>query len=238
MNPSPAGARAQGDDMGPAYFTESTDAGYRYAHNWVGRPCFTIDLPGPDWVLQSATADYVLWHKGEFALKVYLTDNRSSAFAVSGMGGDEALRAFIGYELDFIKPKFDMHTSPPPAMRENETGVWALWRWEGRSGRRAGVGKSQPADQRHLLASVWLDPWVLSFDWATARVDLPDHDSPELLAAVKSLHFAPKCFTQMRSGETWSEPEGGGAQLGPMKPAVKPLPPGQELPPVHEGAPF
>ena len=54
--PVPSGARNQGQDVGPAYFTQATAYGYRYAHNWVERPCFTIDLPGPDWVLQSATA--------------------------------------------------------------------------------------------------------------------------------------------------------------------------------------
>ncbi len=234
--PVPSGARAQGDDEGPAYFSQATEYGYRYAHNWVERPCFTIDLPGPDWVLQSATADYVLWRKGDHALKLYLTDNRATQFAVSGMSGDEALRAFIGFELDFIKPKFEKHTSPSPSMRTNETGLWALWRWEGRMGRRAGVGKPQPADQRHLLASLWLDPWVLSFDWATAKLDSPDVDSPELLAAVRSIRFEPKCFQTMRSGETWTKPEGGGAQHGSERPHRE-TPPAQEISPTG-GEPF
>ncbi len=223
--PVPSGARGHGTDLAPGYFTEATEGGYRYAHNWVDRPCFTLDLPGPDWVLQSATADYVLWHKGDYALKVYLTDNRAIAFAVAGMSSEDALRAFIGYELDFIKPKFEKHTSPAPSMRTNETGLWALWRWEGRVGRRAGVGKPQPADQRHLLASLWLDPWVISFDWATAKLDAPDVDSPELVYAVRSLHFYPQCFKQMRSGETWTTPEGGGAHLGNERPpTVMPAP--------------
>lgn len=213
QQPVPPGARSKGEDEGPAYFTQVTATGYRYAHNWVDRPCFTIDLPGNDWILQSATADYVLWHNGDHALKVYLTDNRVSAFAVGGMSGEDALRAFIGFELDFIKPKFEKDDSPPPSMRTNETGLWALWRWEGRVGRRAGVGKPQPADQRHLLASLWLDPWVLTFDWATQKLDTPDRDSPELLAAVRSIKFEPKCFATMRSGETWAQPDGGGAQL-------------------------
>jgi hypothetical protein len=223
-NPVPPGARYQGDDLGPAYFTQSTDYGYRYAHNWVGRPCFTIDLPGSDWVLQAATADYVLWHKGEYRLKVYLSDNREKAFAVAGMRGEDALRAYIGYEIDYIKPKFEKSISPAPSLRTNTTGLWALWRWEGRMGRRGGVGKAPPADQRHLIASLWLDPWVLSFDWATAKTELPDYDSPELLAAVQSLHFEPKCFAQMRSGETWTQPEGGGSQLGSdrLTPALNP----------------
>lgn len=216
----PPGARYQGNDLAPGYFTEATEGGYRYAHNWVDRPCFTLDLPGSDWVLQSATADYVLWHRGDHVLKVYLTDNRSVAFAVSGMSPEEALRAFIGYEEDYIKPKFEKHSSPSPSMRTNETGLWALWRWEGREGHRAGVGKMQPADQRHLIASLWLDPWVISFDWATAKMDAPDVDSPELVYAVRSLHFYPHCFQNMRSGETWTKPEGGGAQLGPQRPHV------------------
>lgn len=209
-NPVPPGARVQGEDLGPAYFTQATEYGYRYAHNWIDRPCFTIDLPGNDWVLQSATADYVLWHKGDYALKLYLTDNRTDQFAVGGMDAEQALRAFIGFELDFIKPKFEKSTSPAPNLRTNENGVWALWRWEGRVGRRAGVGKAQPAEQRHLIASLWLDPWVLSFDWATSKLDLPDVDSPELLAAVRSLRFVPQCFATMRSGETWAAPQGGG----------------------------
>jgi hypothetical protein len=220
--PVPPGARYQGPDLAPGYFTQATETGYRYAHNWVDRPCFTIDLPGSDWVLQSATADYVLWHKGNHALKVYLADNRDLAFGVAGMDSEQALRAFLGYELDFIKPKFEKNSSPPPSLRTNETGLWALWRWEGRGGRRAGVGKPQPADQRHLLASLWLDPWVISFDWATSKMDSPDIDSPELVYAVRSLKFVPQCFQQMRSGETWSAPEGGGAHLGQEQPRVVP----------------
>ena len=221
QQPGAPGSRIQGDDFGPAYFSQATDYGYRYAHNWVERPCFTIDLPGSDWVLQSATADYVLWHKGDYALKVYLSDNRVNAYAVGGMSPEEALRAFIGLELDFIKPKFGKHVSPPPSMRTNDTGLWALWRWEGRGGRRAGVGRPQPADQRHLLASLWLDPWVISFDWATAKLGSPDVDSPELLAAVRSLHFVPQCFQSMRSGETWSS-AAGQQQLDATEPSVIP----------------
>lgn len=216
-------SRSQGPDAAPAYFTEATDYGYRYAHNWVDRPCFTIDLPGQDWVLQSATADYVTWRKGDYFLKLYLVDNRASAFAVSGMTPEDALRAYVGYELDYIRPKFEKQSSPPPSIRQNETGVWALWRWEGRMGHRAGVGKPQPADQRHLLASLWVDPWVISFDWSTAKLDQPDRDSPELLAAVRSLHFAPQCFQQMRTGETWNQPNGvsgvGGAGSNGLAPA-------------------
>jgi len=163
----------------------------------------------------------VLWHKGDHALKVYLADNRQVAFAVSGMSGEDALRAFVGYELDFIKPKFEKHISPAPLLRVNDNGIWALWRWEGRMGRRSGVGTAQPAEQKHLLASLWLDPWVLSFDWATARMDLPDADSPELLEAVRSLRFFPECFESMRSGETWSQVEGGGSHLGGDRPKVQ-----------------
>ena len=144
---------------------------------------------------------------------------QESALVVTGTVRADP-RSPIGYELDFIKPKFEKHTSPSPSLRTNETGLWALWRWEGRGGRRAGVGKPQPADQRHLLASLWLDPWVISFDWATAKLDSPDVDSPELVYAVRSLHFYPKCFHEMRSGETWTQPEGGGAHLGPERPPV------------------
>ena len=215
---APPGARSQGEDVAPAYFTEATATGYRYAHNWVDRPCFTIDLPGNDWVLQNSTADKVVWRHGDHDLKVFLVDNRKTAFAVAGMSPEDALRAYIGYEQDYIRPKFEKQSSPTPSLRTNENGLWALWRWEGRMGRRAGVGKAQPADQRHLLASLWLDPWVLSFDWATARMDSPDVDSPELVSAVKSLRFYPQCFQTMRSGETWAAPEGGGAHLDGDRP--------------------
>jgi len=215
------GQRSQGPESGPAYFTQNTAAGYRYAHNWVDRPCFTIDLPGHEWVLQSATADYVMWRQGIHALKLYLTDNRKEQFAVSGMNGDDALRAFIGFELDYIKPKFENDFSPAPTLRRNGTGLWALWKWEGHKGKRAGVGKAQPSDQKHLLGSLWLDPWVLTFDWATPKLDEPD-GGPELRAVLESLMFHPQCFASMRSGETWSEPDGGGAQLAPRaRPVVK-----------------
>ena len=113
----PEGARQSGPDVAPAYFTQMTSGGYRYAHNWVDRPCFTIDLPGTEWILQSATADFVLWRKGPYLLKVYLTDNRESAFAVSGMTSEDALRAFVGFELDFIRPKFEKSSSPAPSLR-------------------------------------------------------------------------------------------------------------------------
>ncbi len=219
---STTGLRSQGSDAGPAYFTQSTAEGYRYAHNWVDRPCFTIDLPGHDWVLQSATADYVMWKQGAYALKLYLTDNRKEEFAVSGMNAEDALRAFIGFELDYIKPKFENDFSPAPTMRRNGNGLWALWKWEGHKGKRAGVGKAQPSDQKHLLASLWLDPWVLSFDWATPKMDGPDNGSPELRAALESIVFHPQCFSSMRSGETWTQTDGGGAQLGPRaRPIVK-----------------
>ena len=203
--PTPPGARHEDSKEGPAYFTEARENGIRYTHNWVQRPCFEIEMPGHDWVLQEATSDYVLWRKGHEVLKLYLTDNRDSEFAVSGMNTEDALRAFVGFELDFVRPKFDDHRSSAPSLRRNENGQWALWRWEGHGGRRAGVGKSQPADQRHRVASLWIDPWVLSFDWATVSVDTEDNSVATIKSTLESLKFHPECFRSMRAGETWGE---------------------------------
>ena len=211
------GSRLSSADAAPAYFSQSTDYGYRYAHNWVSRPCFTIDLPGHNWVLQSATPDYVMWSRGDHTLKIYLTDNRTSAFAVAGMDPEQALRAFIGFELDYIKPKFDHHYSPPPIINLSANGLYALWQWEGRRGRRAGVGRAQPADQRHTLISLWIDPFVLSFDWATANVAKPD-TSIEIQEILETLSFHPQCFEAMRSGETWVAPPADEPVMAPPDP--------------------
>ncbi len=203
--PAPPGKAVvqDSDAPGPAYFTQITESGARYSHNWVSRPCFSLELPGHQWVLQAATADYVLWRDNERVLKVYLADNRSTEFAVSGMTPEDTLRAFIGYELDYIKPRFTLHRSPAPLVNADRNGVWAHWLWEGREGRRAGVGTSTPADQKHRLATLWLDPWALSFDWATPDVEAPDGETADMAAVLDSLVFHPKCFTSMRTGETW-----------------------------------
>ncbi len=201
----PPGARTEDSGEGPAFFTQATPTGIRYAHNWVGRPCFIFDLPGNDWQLQETTADYVLYRRGSNVLKVYLTDNRLVDFAVAGMGTEGALRAFVGAELDFVRPKFTNYYSTPPRLKTNEHGTWALWRWEGREGKRAGVGKAQPSDQKHMVASLWVDPWVLSFDFATTDVEATTEPTGDIRQILESLTFHPRCFRSMRQGETWNE---------------------------------
>ncbi|HYC54336.1 MAG TPA: hypothetical protein VEL28_05295 [Candidatus Binatia bacterium] len=231
------GSRRSGTSDAPAYFSQSTDYGYRYAHNWVNRPCFTIDLPGHNWVLQSATPDFVMWNRGDHTLKVYLTDNRVSAFAVGGMDAEQALRAFIGFELDYIKPKFDRDFSPPPMINVASQGMYALWQWEGRGGRRAGVGRAQPADQRHTIISLWIDPFVLSFDWATANIAKPD-TSIEVQEILESLDFYPECFASMRSGETWVAPASEQPIMEPPSPLPSTDDPGTTPPDLDPASPM
>ncbi len=223
QHPGRAAADGGPDQEGPAYFSQATATGVRYAHNWVGRPCFTLEIPGGAWVLQSATSDFVLWRRGPEVLKAYLADNREDGFAVSGMNPEGILRAFVGYELDYVRPKFEISRSAPPQIDINEQGVWAHWRWEGRSGLRAGVGKAKPADQKHLISSLWIDPWVLSFDWATSQVDYPYERSAEMAGVLRSLDFHPECFAEMRTGETWPTAEPAGPeQAPPPAPATAP----------------
>lgn len=202
---APPGARTQDSAPGPAFFTQTTDSGMRYAHNWVERPCFTIDLPGYDWQLKETTSDFIVFVRGDLKLKLYLADNRVIDFAVAGMRTEGALRAFVASELDFARPKFRTFNATPPRMKENAQGVWALWRWEGRDGLRAGVGKGTPTDQSHRIASLWVDPWVLNFDFAEDVSPTPSTAADQIPEILESLTFHPACFQRMDAGETWSE---------------------------------
>lgn len=190
---------------GPAYFTQVHDMGTRYAHNWAGRPCFTIDLPLTEWVREGSSPDYAQWRRGPEVLKVYLSDNRERDFAVHGMSTEGVLRSFVGSELDFVAPKFAKYRSSPPQVWQGPEGVWAYWQWQGLDGRRAGVGKTKPADQKHYVASLWLDPWVLSFDWATLDIEGEHGLNVERQQVLKSLAFYPECFQSMDVGETWND---------------------------------
>jgi hypothetical protein len=50
-----------------------------------------------------------------------------------------------------------------------------------------------------------MDPWVLSFDWATTEVEADYFGpTPEMIDMLESLRFHPACFAAMRTGETWS----------------------------------
>ncbi len=205
-------------EQAPAYFTQVLEDGLLYAHNWEGRPCFSIRLDSTGWKLEEATADRVVWSSDKRHLAIYLADNRDGRFAVAGMDPQQVLRAFMGYELDFVKPRFEFHVTHPPRMAQDQNGVWMLWGWEGHGGKRLNSSVDKPADQRHTIASLWVDPWVLSFDWATIDMSIPPGATAAMIDVIESLRFYPECFDPMRPGETWKTK-------------------GAPLPPVRAGAP-
>jgi len=208
----------KGMDEAPAYFTQVTPTGIRYGHNWDDRPCFTLDLEGTSWKLEEATSDRVVWSQGDQHLAIYLADNRKARFAVAGMDPSAALESFMGYELDFLKPRFDMQRTYPPKLAQDENGVWMQWGWEGMGGKRMSTAVDKPADQRHAIASLWVDPWVLSLDWATTDLSLTLGATPAMIAVIESLHFYPDCFAAMNPGETWGP--GATESTDPGAPAV------------------
>jgi hypothetical protein len=187
----------------PDNFTQVMGHGIRYAHNYEGHPCFTIDLPGNDWTMTSASSERVLWKRGKTdVLNLYLTDNRRAAFAVAGMTEEEALRAFIGSELAYVKPRFEYQSVRPPRFARDPNGLWSQWSWKGQGGIQARDG-SKPSDQQHVIASLWLDPWVLSFDFASRELTAHMGPTPEMIDILESLTFYPQCFATMRPGETY-----------------------------------
>ncbi|RMD85136.1 MAG: hypothetical protein D6815_02545 [Candidatus Dadabacteria bacterium] len=192
------------NDEAPAYVTQVVPGGIRYLHNWAERPCFSLALGGSDWQLDQSTGDDVRWHRGNLVFHLYLTDNRKAAFAVSGMSPEQALRAFIGYELDYVRPMFEFLVNRPPKFAEDQNGVWVEWGWEGHGGKRTGARVEAPADQRHIIYSLWIDPWVLSLDWATTDLSTPPGATPEMIDVIESLRFHPQCFAPMKVGETWN----------------------------------
>jgi hypothetical protein len=186
----------------PAYFSELTTEGIRYSHNWEARPCFSIQVPGTDWHLTKAEADRITWRRGSETLHVYFTDNREARYAVSGMSPEQALRAFVAYEVEYIRPRFDVQVIDPPRIAVDDNGTWSQWSWEGYGGRKHGSTVLLPADQRHVVSSLWLDPWVLSFDWASTDLEVEGGPRPEMISVIESLQFTPACFEAMRAGET------------------------------------
>jgi len=190
-------------DDAPAYFTQIVPGGIRYVHNWAERPCFSLQLAGSSWTLDESTGDHVRWHRGRQVLHLYLTNNGTASFAVSGMSQEQALRAFVGYELDYVRPMFDFLVNHPPKIAEDANGVWAQWGWEGHGGKRTGARVEAPADQRHVINSLWVDPWVLSLDWATTDLGNPPGATNEMIDVLESLRFHPDCFGAMKPGETW-----------------------------------
>jgi len=199
----------------PSYFTELTSTGIRYGHNWPDRPCFTIDLPGTAWSFIESSPDNVQWQRGDQVLRIYLTDNRTARFSVANMDTEQILRSFVAYELEYVQPWFEFYVAHTPKTAEDMNGVWMQWGWEGHGGKRRAARVDEPADQRHVIQSLWLDPWVLSLDWATTDLSEESGATPAKIDTLESLIFYPSCFKARLPGSTWGEPaeqKGGSTQ--------------------------
>jgi hypothetical protein len=48
--------------------------------------------------------------------------------------------------------------------------------------------------------SLWLDPWVMSFDWATTDPNGPKEPTLEMIMTLESLTFYPECFRARKDG--------------------------------------
>jgi len=197
-------------DDAPSYFTQITPTGYKYAHNWPDRPCFTIELPGQGWKFLESTPDNVQWMRGQEVLRMYLTDNTNARFAVADMDAEEVLRSFMAYEIEYVQPWFEFHITAPPRSAEDFNGTWVQWGWEGHGGKRRAARVDEPADQRHVVHSLWVDPWVLSLDWATTDLALEAGATPVKIATLESLTFQSDCFSALRPGETARSPSSQG----------------------------
>jgi hypothetical protein len=187
----------------PAYFSQVTDTGFRYAHNWQGIPCYSVLLQGTDWVFDESLPQRARWSRDEIALSIYFSDNRLQRYAVSGMSDEDALRAFLAYELEFIRPNFEFQVTKPPKFARVDRSLWMQWGWTGTGGKRRGTQPDAPADQRHVTISLWLDPWVMSFDWASSDLAVLEGPTLEMIEMLESLEFHPECFKAMTLGETY-----------------------------------
>lgn len=163
-----------------------------YHHRYRGVPCYSVRLPGQGWELVQAESDRVLWSKGPRTLSVYFTDNRRARFSPGGGEGDRVLRDYLGYELSYVRPSFAFHSSDPPKFATDANGQWMQWAWQGLGG-VAGEGVQAPADQRHVVANLWLEPWMLSFDWATDKLYAMRGPTPAMIDVLDSLEFDPTC---------------------------------------------
>jgi uncharacterized protein YceK len=190
------------DADAPSFFTEVTASGLRYAHNWPERPCFTIELPGSAWKFVDSSPDNVQWQRGQQVLRVYLTDNTATGFAVSDMDVEQVLRAFMAYEIEYVQPWFEFQVSHPPLIAEDYNGIWMQWGWEGHGGKRRAARVDEPADQRHVVHSLWVDPWVLSLDWATTDLSEEPGATPFKIDTLESVTFYPDCFKALLAGDT------------------------------------
>jgi len=201
-----AGCAAMGEGLfskedAPSYFTQVTATGYLYAHNWPDRPCFTVELPGQGWRFLESTPDNAQWMRDTEVLRIYLTDNRDARFAVSDMNEEDVLRTFVAYEIEYVQPWFDFHITATPLMAEDFNGVWMQWGWEGHGGKRRAARVDEPADQRHVVHSLWLDPWVLSLDWATTDLTVEGGATPVKINTLESITFQTECFSAMMSNQ-------------------------------------
>jgi hypothetical protein len=186
----------------PAYINRVTDTGYTYTHNWAGIPCFSADLQGSDWIFEESTPDRIRWSRGEIVLNIYFSDNRSQRFAAGGMAAEDILRAFLAYELEYIRPNFEFQVTKAPKFATVDKSLWMQWGWTGKGGKRKRAESQAPADQRHVIISLWLDPWVMSFDWAASDLSVLDGPTLEMIEALESLRFHPECFSALAPGAT------------------------------------
>ena len=187
-------AQLRPQEEAPAYFTQVTDKGWLYAHNWAGAPCFTMELLGETWRLALSTPEKVDWARGDEFLSIIFTDNRKIGFAVAEMTPEDILRAFLGYEAEHTRPLFDYAVMRQPRFTTEYDGTWMAWGWEGRGGKRRGVKSQVPADQSHVIMSLWLDPYVMSFDWGSKSAMAPREPTLEMIMVLESLEFRPECF--------------------------------------------
>ena len=181
----------------PAYINRVTEDGYSYSHNWEGSPCFTANLQGSDWVFEESLAERVRWSRGDIVLSIYFSDNRTQRFAAAGMGSEDILRAFLAYELEYIRPNFDFQLTKPPKFASVEDSLWMQWGGTGTGGKRQRTEPQAPADQRHVIISLWIDPFVMSFDWASADLKALEGPTLEMIETLENLEFHPECFSAM-----------------------------------------
>jgi hypothetical protein len=196
-------ARLRPPAEAPAYFTQVTNRGWLYAHNWAEVPCFSLELFGETWRLLQSNPSKVDWARGDEFLSIVFSDNRRLGFAVAQMLPEDVMRAYLGYEAEHIRPMFDYQVMGQPKFANEVDGLWMGWSWEGRGGKRRGAKSTVPADQKHVILSVWRDPYVISFDWGTRRLDAPSTPTLEMISMLETLEFHPDCFSA-RLPASWS----------------------------------
>jgi hypothetical protein len=163
-----------------------------YHHRWPGFPCYSLQLPGQGWELLDSSAARARWSKGDQVLSIYFTDNRVARFSHVIAPSETVLRGYLGYELSYVRPSFAFPETDPPRFANDDNGAWMQWGWQGLGGLEID-GRAAPADQRHVIANLWVDPWVMSFDWATERFYSMSGPTPAMIDVLDSLEFDPTC---------------------------------------------